>query len=54
MSFKRKAKASVKYKPNESPTVTNEIYTKNKRTFVTLMPNLSANLVETAKPWRSK
>jgi|LGVE01.1.fsa_nt_gb hypothetical protein len=54
MSFNRNKKANVKYIPNDNPTVTKDMYIKNKRTFVALIPILSANLDETSKPLFSK
>ena len=40
--------------PNENPRVTNDMYIKKKRTLETFIPNLSANLDDTAKPCFSK
>ena len=54
MSFNRSKNANVKYIPKEKPNVTKDIYIKNKRTLDTRIPNLSANLEETAKPCFSK
>ena len=54
MSFIFNKKISVKYIPKEKPTVTKDMYIKNKRTLETRIPNLSANLDKTAKPCFSK
>lgn len=44
----------VKYKPKDKPTVTNDMYIKNRRTLVARIPKRSANLEDTLKPCRSK
>lgn len=46
-SFSFIKKATVRYTPNPNPTVTNEMYTKNKRTLVARMPSLSARREDT-------
>jgi hypothetical protein len=53
-SFNLIQKANVKYTPNHNPAVTKDIYIKNRRTLVTRIPNLSANLEDTWKPYFSK
>ncbi len=54
MSFNFKRKAKVRYNPKPKPTVIKEMKIKNKRTFVALIPNLSARRVATKKPCFSK
>ncbi len=50
ISFKRSTNANIKYNAKDKPTVTKEMYIKNKRTFKARIPNLSASLEETANP----
>lgn len=52
LSFKRNA--IVKYNPKPKPTVTKVMYTKNNLTLVARIPNLSASLEATKKPFFSK
>ena len=47
MSFSFSQKASVKYTPNQSPTVTKEMYIKKRRTLVARIPSLSASREDT-------
>jgi len=53
-SFNFKRNAVVKYIAKDTPRVAKVKYIKNNRTFFARIPNLSANLEETAKPCFSK
>lgn len=46
--------ASVRYSIKPNPSVAKEEYIKNILTFLARIPNLSATLEETAKPYFSK
>ena len=54
MSLSFKINAKVRYNPNPKPTVTKDIYIKNKRTLEARIPNLSAKRDATKNPCFSK